>query len=901
MTLLSTLTTTQLNSIRSGHYHQRQLVALVPNDNVVQFTPSAAPTDGIFAQIAVGTVSSGSMSDIASFQRVIFSTSADVKATEFYRTYVRKVSGTSTLYIGQCAQAIDTSTVITVQNAYDIVERPRVQRDGTEYSDWEIAPRRLLPTETALPSAVVLVRGDTTYNPTASPAELDASAISSFTHAWSSSNSSDSVVDEATASPTFTLNANDFRWIRYTFTDSNGNSGLRVIPVWTVPKDLSASVNTAFVADSGDVASIQRQDKGRQTCTVTAFDGIDSLLPGTMCAVFTDDWYDGTHGAIRSNIDFIGYLARESTSARGQAQLGRVSDTTFDIESLTAVMARTPIATFAINSTSSVTKWGDIESPTPARVTHYALSEHSTIPILCSIAYPDSDTDFVADGEFFYSDERNAQLAVESLLDPYKARLQTDKDGRIDFARSLRFRGDTARDAADTVVQFTPDDVLDWEFVDDPVQRIGLLTVNGGSYSTSAEDYRVRRAFAPSIADIRGADEIATNNQLFSTNTTEVNFETEVKNRTANIYAANQSVSTIRATLKDEWHFLVPDVGVWFTFDIALTDTARGITYGSNDRWELTSVSVSSNNETGRKQVTATFRIETQSTGAEVDVVTPKNTDDMNLDMPPATLPPYTGADQELTDDDYFGGSEPPGEPPPPESGCELLGLRPKTETSGVDTEQTADLTQRIVTTVRGSGTIKADGSIVDEFGIDVKTEDFTYSNIVLERGITYRVEISNNVIYNDALDITNSSGGSIEFDPGGVILPEGNVSGNTYFWLIRGNGSLLGARFVDPDGDYSNNGNFFAVDILGPTKTDAFYEWVDGGEPTAHGTGNGLLVNGNQPSGIPPYNDNHEYEFLIEADVTGPVIYEFNSPYTLSQMSNWSLQIRACFLEDSS
>ena len=230
MTLASTISGANLTKIRSNTYRARQFVAAVPDVVVVQFQPSVAPSDSVYAEITVGTVASGSMSDIKSLQTIIYSTTTDYRATEKYKTYVRKVSGTSTLYVGQNGQSLSTSMYVTVLNTYEVFEKPRTERNGVGYADWDISFRRLPPVESDLPTAAVLTDGTVAWSPTANPQEIDNDATSSFTHAWESSNSNDTLDSGGTtASPVWTLEAAAHRWIRYTFTDSNSNANMSAL------------------------------------------------------------------------------------------------------------------------------------------------------------------------------------------------------------------------------------------------------------------------------------------------------------------------------------------------------------------------------------------------------------------------------------------------------------------------------------------------------------------------------------------------------------------------------------------------------------------------------------------------------------------------------------------------
>lgn len=76
----------------------------------------------------------------------------------------------------------------------------------------------------------------------------------------------------------------------------------------------------------------------------------------------------------------------------------------------------------------------------------------------------------------------------------------------------------------------------------------------------------------------------------------------------------------------------------------------------------------------------------------------------------------------------------------------------------------------------------------------------------------------------------------------------------------------------------------------------DAFYEWTDTDAPEAFATGFGLQVNFGDVSAIPPYTPTHEYTFF-EIVTSGPVGYDYDTPYAYADGEPFSLPIETCFL----
>lgn len=714
MALQSALTNDQLTAIRSGKYQALQFVCVVPSSVVVQFNPASAPTTSVYAEITPDTPLSGDMADIQQGQTVIYSTTADYQATEVFRTRVRKVSGTATLYVGENSQQLTTSDYVTVLNTYEVQEK---LRKSETYADWDITFRKLLPIESDLPSAVVLSNGVTAYSPTANPQEMDNSATSTFTHTWESSNSNDTLDSGGTTNnPTFTLEAGSFRWIRYTFTDSNGNANFRVIPVWTVPKNYdNPYVVTGFVGESGDIADIAFDAELGWSATVTAWDGIEDLINKTYTVIASDEWYNDTRQSIRTNIDFVGFLQNENTGTRGDETIGRLSETTFTVEGFGAQLARQNIAPIRITRTASTpTAWNQIQNPTPARMLTYHLTEGSTLFHLCSMTIPSDDTDFIGDDLSITNGK--AYDDIRFITEVINAELQFDVNGKLDLCRNLNFLDDTARDAAADAATLSPADVLDYAIEYDYSRTTSQLTMTGGAYDSSADEYDLYEAIAPAVARLGEGDPLEVSNQVLTTDSTAAEALSEISERSANFFAYNNPTPTLRATLKDEWHFIVPDIGSWWKFDIVLTDTARGRVFSTDDRWQCVERTVGTNNETGRRTVTATFRHETQSTGAIIRARQIVNDPAADIIYFPPVLPPFTGGDLSLTDGEWWDSMDvasAPSDPNPVDPDCENTGFR--VQDGFHETDRTASNNEYVGITVRGSGRIdRAQYSYID-------------------------------------------------------------------------------------------------------------------------------------------------------------------------------------------
>ena len=950
MALLAELTTQEKTDIRSdNHYRALQFLCIVPNEVVVQFQPDAAPSTAVYAEIAVGAVASGDMANIKQAQLVVYSATSDYQQTEVFRTRVRKVSGTSSLYVAENSQGLTTSMYITVLNTYEVQEK--LQKSLT-LRDWDITFRKLLPIETALPSAVVLTNGDTAYTPPSAPIVMDASANSIDVHAWESSNTNDIFSATNVAQPDITLEAAAFRWLRYTFTDDNGNSNFRVTPVWTIPKNYSFGVHLGVGSASGDFADISFDAELGWMCSIPAFDDIENTINRAFCVVACDEWYNGVGNddrqSIRTNINFVGYLQNESTNTEGNEAVGHLSETRFTIEGFGHQMARQNISTQTIiRVVSNPNTWGEIQSPTPARMLSYHLSEGSTILNLCSMTIPGDDTDFIGDDLSI----TNGKMLddVRFISEVINAELQFDADGKLDLCRNLIYLGDTARDAAAEVVEFLTSDVLSYDIAYSYGSQTSSVEMSGGAFNTSTGMYNPFKAASPAVARRSEGDLFKISNQVLTTNATQTEANTEIGQRAANYDAANQPNFILTATLKDEWYFLVPDVGAWFTFPLTEADTVRGKVFSSNDRWQLVSMGYSTNNLTGRRTPVGVFALETQSTGAMVYTTAIQNDPDADIYYLPAVTSPYSGANLGLTDGIWYDSQDPtpPSDPTPPGVGCESFNVRNSSGGNSNQTTQPALNGEVIQTAVRGSGIVGTVGWCQEWTGSQFAS-DFTFNaGTNTGGGVTSTVWTPSGLSVREASDIYIDLGaphniteivleGDIDWG-GGLsftysILEDNHPASSVISrWTPGQTADLNGTNTLEWSGSISAQvirvgiqacggascsgdatitrvriagtgtaPTFASGDACGSGDTvfaDAFYTWSSASPvASAMASGYGLQVKGGDVTSIPPYSETHEYVFF-ETVTSGPVDYSYSTPYSFAEGDPFPLQIDPCFL----
>ena len=98
--------------------------------------------------------------------------------------------------------------------------------------------------------------------------------------------------------------------------------------------------------------------------------------------------------------------------------------------------------------------------------------------------------------------------------------------------------------------------------------------------------------------------------------------------------------------------------------------------------------------------------------------------------------------------------------------------------------------------------------------------------------------------------------------------------------------------------GGYSGSATIVSATVQTETiYGDAFYTWSDTNEATPYDSGEGLTINASSPTSIPSYNESSTYQFSELNLASGPVVFDFNSPHPVADMTNWSQQLTVCFL----
>jgi len=726
MTVNSVISSGTQSNIRSKRYQYRQAVAVADDTSIVLSGVDVATTSGattvtfsseslVYGQTQLANIRPGMI--------VILSATTDYTDSEVARTYVVSYED-YVLTTGLIDIAITTSMYVSVIRAYSpFFARYRTFEGGIARIDGS-SFTRLPPSESALPTAVVLTRGTTSYNPTASPTAMDDLATSSFTYLWESDNSNDTVDDDEIASPTWTLQTANFRHLRCTITDSNGNSLTRIIAVWTVASDYSPNTSSAPpilpVGDnSGRVADIRRDGSGH-TASITFNDATTSTpllgqLRGSLYVVFSDVFIDETYD--HTTIDFVGWDTAERNETNASERFGVESRTTLELENIGPVLSAVPAVPVALeesvdSGTNGETGADRIPGLTPARAMWHTLL-HTPAQMLFSFSFPSDDEDYVGSGDFLSQQEDSVYEALQYQANGFNGILQFPVDGGICVDFDLRLANSTTRASAPFIVTLQSGDIQGRD-IRPKSQNVAFnfATVYAGAYNTTTGEYTVYRAFSSLVRSMRGVQTIEKVNLVLPSDSTASEAQATVKQVAGDLLALNRSHDTVAVRLLAAYGDLVPDVASRVLLSVNALDNASGVSFTGSDYFQITSVTVSSNSNEATREVSVELRRETDG---EDGVIGPPVIDGVDV-VPPYVLPPFTGPEIDVEDwGDIFDPTPPDDQNPG--GYCKTGGFRVP-DSSGVLIQNSyatggpAIVNPQFVNIgARGSGVISRDGT----------------------------------------------------------------------------------------------------------------------------------------------------------------------------------------------
>lgn len=624
----------------------------------MQSTIDTVPSGGSIAQVTVGTPSSGSIAAIEVGQTVLIGTTSDTREA-YFRGFARKTPSGSVIYLNETSDNIQVGDTLTVIDDFAIWEKLARLSGGTAYKNYDETFRELDPIITNLKSAYVGIGSGTPeqftqrFQPTAI-AGTSGGSISSYAFTISSGMTV-TAGDANTNDVTIAFDPGHY-WLKLVVTDSGGRTSTRRIPVWSVPSDLSSQVALGF-----DGADLDADLDGGWHGSVTAFDGISSILDNTLVVVWDVEHYNGTETTIDgNNVKFVGRLRTETDPLKPDDDHGFIKETSFELEGIGDQLSRIPTLPLTLVNDSTPTIWDEINNLTYWRSVAHLLQTHSTALTLCALSFSDTSNNSVFDT--WGIDGGDLLSELQGIAEDWVANVEFAPDGRIEVNQRATQLSTTARDALTTVAALTNQDFIELEIAHAHLKEIGQVEAGGGVYNTTSDTIQEYLSRAPGDARDPYVGVFQMPGQVLTANTGKAAAETEMNTRAGHALAEQNPADELTVTMPDGWNFLIPTRRAWFTWTLTAADTnIRDIAYTTSERWLLTSISISHDNETGAKDVSATFRRETTGAAGVTVEIPPESSIDFILpNIPPFS--PYPGFPIDI------GLLTPPGvdfEPPP--------------------------------------------------------------------------------------------------------------------------------------------------------------------------------------------------------------------------------------------
>jgi hypothetical protein len=742
MPAVESLTSTQLNTVRSGGFGGECRIALCPNDVVFQAEITQTITSSVFAEFTWATTLQGAYTDCIAGMTVFITATSDPAELRrpLFRGRVRKVPTATSFYINESSLALQTGYVLTVIDTYEVWQR---DRNGLLYIDWDVTFTKLLP---IVKNMQTFYYGESptsfpfSFAPTGQAME-SGETISSYS--WNIPGATYTSGSSSTQNVTV-LVPYGHTWAHLTITDSEGNSNVFHFEILVCARD-----DAAFLFEAHDSIQINADLETGLNASTTYFAGVTGILNRTRCAVIAFDAYKAGSGTFNA-IMFVGYLVNEDTGIAGDLVSSTLSQTRFELQSFAALAAQQFCPLLAIRNTAAPTAWDQINIPTPQRIVSYLITRYSTLGTLIALNFQ------VTDGTWYSGDnDLEGQTLLESInhvIEEINAALVFFPQGDARLEINANFLSSADRDALPDLIlsgNITSDDLYSYALPLPYYKTIGQVEAGFASFQTSGADTVKLDGLAPASAWLEGNEKPVVLAQLLPADLTPTEAVTEAQRRIGDLLEFLQPPELINITLHDGWRFLTCSQQVWVTFDLAATDSTRGLAITSDMRYILQSLSFTWSLG-GTWDVSGVARLETQGGNSQIAVNIAPTVIDTELPV----LPGLSDYDSFLPSSTLNYLSDAPGDDEQPYGSGALAQFKPLTtedagdigdENPGIDcavikpslnfssnatrtTPNVTVLNQPYIVTVKGSARISGSATYNDNMTSELGSMSFPLS-----------------------------------------------------------------------------------------------------------------------------------------------------------------------------
>lgn len=628
MPAVSSITTNQLNTVRSGGYGGECRIAFCPNTVVFSATITQSITDSVFASFTYGTVLQGAYTSVRAGQTVFITetSAASELRRPLFRGRVRTAPSATEFFINESSLNLSAGYVVTVIDTYEVWQR---DRNGLLYIDWDVTFTKLLP---IVKNMQPFYYGESATSAQFSFAPVGQAMESGATisgYSWSIAGATYNSGSSSTQNITVTIPVGHV-WGHLTITDSVGNSNIFHFEILVCARD-----DTTYMYEAHDSIQINADIETGLNASVTYFAGVESILNRTRCAILAFDQYQSGSGTF-NKIMFVGYFVNENTSVTGDAISSTLSQTSFDIQSFEAIAAQQFCPLLAIRNVASPTAWDEINLPTPQRIISYLITRYSTLGTLVPVDFQ------VTDSTWFSGDnDLEGQTLIESInhvIEEINAALVFFPQGDARLEINANFLSSTDRDALPNLIasgNITPDDLYTYDTPLPYFKTVGQVEAGFASFQSSGADTLKFNGLAPASAWLEGNEKPVIMAQLLPANLSQSDAQTEAQQRIADLLEWLQPPEILNLTFHDGWRFLTCSQQVWLTFDLPATDNTRGIAITSDVRYLLLSLSFTWSLD-GTWSVTGVARRETQGGNSQIAITISPTTIDTSVPVLPA-------------------------------------------------------------------------------------------------------------------------------------------------------------------------------------------------------------------------------------------------------------------------
>jgi len=619
MTIAPVLNALDLSAIRAG-YAANQYLSLCPNTVAWAARINSTPTGNSFAEALWTGTASGAYTDVEIGMTLIVSDVNDIAQPKFTGR-IRKAPTATTLYFNETSASIESGDYFWVIWDFRIWEKLSREVSGGRRIDWDLQftgalnsglPPFVYDLDSYYAGYVDVSTGKyrVAFDISALPA-TSGSGVSISTYVWTFPTGSGSIVSGSQFTSTVTYDFNPgWWWVKLVVTDT----GSRSVTRWIAISAHDDTTNPPILGFTG--ASIDGSADNGWSATVEAFDGVDDVLDGTLAIIWRDTTYygepsDSTDRLIYRNVEFGGRLRQQeqATATDSVASLDR--RVSYQLEGPAQQLART-IAPLILMQNSTVAGFVNIDNIpdlTLWRCVVNVLSYYSTFMSLHSVEF-----DIISDVYEIYAletKEQNLLDSIKNILFSRNARFEFAPWGSAYAYTDARYLSEGSRNALPVVATL---DNRDWYNIDiqhEHIRTVGQVIGFGASYQTAIETVVSVASLAPGSAQDTPPGKAQLNGQIILADRPEANVQDILNTRIGYHFEAVNPTDQLNVEMLDGYHILIPTFSEYTKWDIDGTDTIGSKTYDDTARWFLINISHSHSNETGSRQVTATFQLET--------------------------------------------------------------------------------------------------------------------------------------------------------------------------------------------------------------------------------------------------------------------------------------------------